>query len=176
MGFNTASIWIKVALAALALGSLLFTIGYATVAWMTYTAAHVDDDYGLWRHSYCSQQRCTDDRLTAPYLRLRGWTDWYQATQAFETMGLICILLALLIILLFVFIDRMRKRSPLIAIIVFCFAAVVFMVIGFIIINVKFDSVHLYNPYGIGWSQGLAISGCVCAFIAGIMSIIDLKQ
>ncbi|KAL3874279.1 hypothetical protein ACJMK2_037318 [Sinanodonta woodiana] len=74
MGFNTASIWIKVALVALALGSLLFTIGYATVAWMTYTDAHVDDDFGLWRHSLCNQHVCTDARLTAANLRQRGWT------------------------------------------------------------------------------------------------------
>ena len=51
------------------------------------------------------------------------FTDSHRAVQAFESMGLICVAMALLILCLYVFMDRMRKRSPLIAIIVFTFAA-----------------------------------------------------
>lgn len=141
------------------------------MAWMT----SFYSDYGLWRANVCradyrSRYGCSSFSITSMWLKRNGWEDWYRATQAFECIGLICLAMALLIMVLFVFVDRMRKRSPLLAVIFFCFAAVIAMVIGFLIFGIKLEG------YDIGWSMGLAIAGCVLTFVAGVMSVIDLKK
>lgn len=169
MGFNTSSIWIKVALICLLLGTLLFVIGFATNVWMT-TDGYRYANYGLWRVESCDRVSCSSFKITHDWLRLHGMDDWYHATQAFECMGLIAVCIALLICLLFVFVDTMRKRTPLLATIFFCFAAVLCMVIGFLIIGIKMEY------YSIGWSMGLAIAGCALTFVAGVMCVIDLKK
>ncbi|XP_052768276.1 uncharacterized protein LOC128208757 [Mya arenaria] len=174
MGFNTASVWLKVSVVCLALATLVFVIGFATVSWMSYGGAYGSSDYGLWRHSGCDRSRCWSYKISGYWLDVQGWEDWYQATRAFECVGLICLGLALLITFLFVFVDRCKKRSALIATIVFTFAAVLAMVIGFLIFALKFDDVHA--AYGVGWSMGLAIAGAILAFIAGVFLVIELKK
>ncbi|XP_060569337.1 uncharacterized protein LOC132727774 [Ruditapes philippinarum] len=172
MGFNTTSVWIKVAFICLLLALVLFVIGFATISWMTsYNYA-----LGLWKTKSCYNTirhydgRCRTSSITSAWLKLAGWEDWFRATQAFECIGLICLGMALLIMFLFVFVDSMKKRSPLLAVIFFCFGAVLAMVIGFLILGLKLD--HL----DIGWSMGLAIAGCILTFVAGVMSVIDLKK
>lgn len=187
MGFNTASVWIKVALFCLVLSVVLFVIGFATISWMSndgrdYHGYGWTDDWGLWRRKTCEYRRgCLSEKLNTRVLTFYGLEDSHRAVQAFESMGLICIAMALLIMLLFVFIDRMRKRSPLIAIIVFTFAAVVFMVIGFIVMATQFDSDDYRRRRGMislspHWSMWIAIVGCVLAFISGVMCVIDLNR
>ncbi|KAH3854038.1 uncharacterized protein LOC127875447 [Dreissena polymorpha] len=171
MGFNTSSVWIKVAIICLALALLLFVIGFATTHWMV-LSGYRSSSYGLWSHEYCDHHRCADNKITGALLRQYKWEDWYRATQAFECIGLICLSVALLVIILFVFVDRMRKRNPLIAIIILSFCAVVAMVIGFLIFALKLED----YGYSVGWSMALAIAGCILTFVAGVMCVIDLKK
>lgn len=165
MGFNTSSIFIKVAFVCVLLATLLFIIGFATVSWMVYDQYHTYDtyDYGLWRVKHCGRRNSCSNYGTPTQ-------DWMRATQAFECMGLISLAVAVIITVLFVFVDKMRKRSPLIAIIIFCFVAVACMIIGFIIFGTKLSSAD------VGWSMGVAIAGCILTFVAGVMCVIDLKK
>ena len=48
------------------------------------------------------------------------------------------------------------------------------MVIGFIIMATQFDG-H-YTSLSPDWSMWLAIAGCILAFIAGVMCVIDLNR
>ena len=59
-------------------------------------------------------------------------------------------------------------------IIIIFFFSVVFMVIGFIIMATQFDG-H-YTSLSPDWSMWLAIAGCILAFIAGVMCVIDLNR
>lgn len=69
MGFNTSSIWIKVALICLLLGTLLFVIGFATNVWMT-TDGYRYANYGLWRVESCDRVSCSSFKITHDWLVL----------------------------------------------------------------------------------------------------------
>ncbi|CAE1309564.1 unnamed protein product [Acanthosepion pharaonis] len=93
--------------------------------------------------------------------------DWFKACQALETLGLIALLLAFIILFLYMFVESCRGRNALMAIMMCTFAGVAFVVIGVIIFNTKKG----YQMYSIGWSMGLAIAGAIFSFIAGIMVV-----
>ena len=44
------------------------------------------------------------------------------------------------------------------------------MVIGFIVFATKYEEKGL----DIGWSMGVAIAGCICTFVAGIMCVLQI--
>ncbi|WAR19101.1 hypothetical protein MAR_000939 [Mya arenaria] len=73
MGFNTASVWLKVSVVCLALATLVFVIGFATVSWMSYGGAYGSSDYGLWRHSGCDRSRCWSYKISGYWLDVQGW-------------------------------------------------------------------------------------------------------
>ncbi|PVD26603.1 hypothetical protein C0Q70_14280 [Pomacea canaliculata] len=86
-----------------------------------------------------------------------------------ECIGLIAVLLAFLILLLYCFVNGCRRREALLATIFFIFGAVIAMVIGYIIFGTKYEGAG----YEVGWSMGVAIAGTVLIFIAGIMSVLQ---
>lgn len=158
----------KLALAFLSLGVLLFVIGFATDSWMV-SEPHRGYGYrsyyrGLWRHKECHGNVCTSARYVYP-------EDYHKATQAMECIGLIGMLLAFLLLLLYVCVDSCRRREAMLATIFFIFGAVIAMVIGFIIFATKLEE----RGYDIGWSMGVAIAGSICVFIAGIMCVLHLQ-
>lgn len=65
-GFLSSSIWLKIAFIGLCLASVLFVIGFATVAWM---AADRGLDYGLWKIRQCSFMRCSETEVNNNALR-----------------------------------------------------------------------------------------------------------
>lgn len=44
------------------------------------------------------------------------------------------------------------------------------MVIGFIVFATKYEE----KGYEVGWSMGVAIAGCICTFVAGIMCVLQI--
>ncbi|KAL5008856.1 hypothetical protein ScPMuIL_014437 [Solemya velum] len=173
-GFLSSSIWLKIAFIGLCLASVLFVIGFATVAWMSYD--HPQLDYGLWKTRYCSGRQCqeteVDNRLLRT-LQLDGQAkDWYRASQVMECFGLVCMLIALILLFVFVFAESCRRRNILIAIIALIFAAVVFMIIGISVFATKFEN----RGGSVGWSMGLAIASAIFAFVSDIMLVLELKK
>lgn len=77
-GWNTASIYMKIALVCTCLGLLLFVIGFATVSWANGQGrgiyGHYEHDYGLWKWKHCTGNGCNEgtkpDRSTG---RSRDW-------------------------------------------------------------------------------------------------------
>lgn len=78
MGFQTASIWIKVAFFCLLLSLVLFVIGFATRSWMSndhrdYYGYAYTDDWGLWeRHTCQYRSGCITMKLNQRSLTFFG--------------------------------------------------------------------------------------------------------
>ncbi|OWF46633.1 uncharacterized protein LOC110455464 isoform X2 [Mizuhopecten yessoensis] len=166
-GWNTSSTWMKIALICLCLGLLLFVIAFATTGWMVYTAYGYDRANGLWEFKDCTGRGCVSGDVNPNRLM----NDWYRATQAMECFGLICIVIATFLLLLYFFVASCKRRNALLATIVFTFASVGFIVIGIAIFASKFDN----YGYEVGWSMGLAIAAAILAFVAGIMEVLEIK-
>nr|KAG5687173.1 hypothetical protein BaRGS_033060 [Batillaria attramentaria] len=101
---------------------------------------------------------------------LKQTNNFHKATQALECIGLIAVFLALLLLLLYCFVDSCRRREALTATIFFIFGAVLCMVIGIIVFATKYEEIG----YEIGWSMGVAIAGVICTFIAGVFCVLQL--
>ncbi|CAI9723971.1 XP_029637759.1uncharacterized protein LOC115213003 isoform X2 [Octopus vulgaris] len=156
---SSNSKWINIALAFLSLGLLLFIIGFSTSHWVVYGHQHT----GLWEKFFCTHRVCYEVSAVS-----RHNADWFKACQALETLGLIALLLAFIILFLYMFVETCRGRNALLAIMICTFAGVAFIIIGVIIFNTK----KAGSLYEIGWSMGLAIAGAVFAFIAGVMVVL----
>ncbi|KAK7103513.1 uncharacterized protein [Littorina saxatilis] len=166
--FRTISTWLKIALVCLSLGVLLFVIGFATESWVVVDSGHHRGYvvFGLWKTKDCrTSYACSTHKYDNRYLQ-----DYHKATQAMECLGLIGMLLAFLLLLLYVFVDSCRRREALLATIFFLFGAVVCMVIGFIVFATHYEN---YSS-DIGWSMGVAIAGCILTFIAGVMCVLQI--
>ena len=81
MGYNTASVWIKVAFFCLLISLVLFVIGFATISWMNnehydYYGYGYSDDWGLWKRKTCRpRQSCMSNKLdkySLSYFGLEG--------------------------------------------------------------------------------------------------------
>ncbi|GAB1608415.1 uncharacterized protein LOC115213003 [Argonauta hians] len=145
--------WISV---FLSLGLLLFVIGFASPHWADYDEQHT----GLWKGYFCYITGCKD--VTRIHTNN---PDWFKATQALETLGLIALLLAFIILFLYMCVESCRGRNALMAVMISIFAGVAFIIIGVIIFSTKNHS------FTIGWSMGVAIAGAVFSFIAGVMVV-----
>ncbi|XP_022335111.2 uncharacterized protein LOC111131736 isoform X1 [Crassostrea virginica] len=164
----------------LATGFTSALIGIMTSVW----AVKEDSDdhgfskfvsYGLWRFRRCGgfrfNEECTKGRLVRAEIEQFGAEGWFRLTQAVACLGLICMVVALLILLLYFFVSSCKQRKALYAIILFTFLSVLFIVIGIAVFGGKMEQMG----YSVGWSMGLAIAGVVLAFFAGIMEVLELR-
>ncbi|XP_061172540.1 uncharacterized protein LOC133181903 isoform X1 [Saccostrea echinata] len=131
--------------------------------------------YGLWYFRRCGgfriNEECTKGKLLQKDIEYFGPEGWFRLTQAVECLGLICMVVALLILLLYFFVSSCKQRKALYAIILFTFLSVLFIVIGIAVFGGKMDQMG----YSVGWSMGLAIAGALLAFFAGIMEVLELR-
>ncbi|XP_062587244.1 uncharacterized protein LOC134248873 isoform X3 [Saccostrea cucullata] len=172
--WRTASINLKLALVSLTLALILFIVGFSSIYWLQIERPEENylDSYGLWIHYRCEDPRgCHEDPMNSVYLGNKEWTGWFRLTQAVECLGLICMVVALLILLLYFFVSSCKQRKALYAIILFTFLSVLFIVIGIAVFGGKMDKMG----YSVGWSMGLAIAGAILAFFAGIMEVLELR-
>lgn len=167
---RSLSTWLKIALVVLSLGVILFVVGFATEAWMVAPYYHhhprynVAYSHGLWKFRICdSYNRCSPARYG-------NVEDFHKATQAMECLGLIAVLLALLLLILYCFVDSCRRREALLAATFFIFASVVFIVIGIIVFATKMEE----RGYEVGWSMGVTIAGAILIFISGVFCILQI--
>nr|XP_011413429.2 uncharacterized protein LOC105318180 isoform X5 [Crassostrea gigas] len=131
--------------------------------------------FGLWHFRRCGGFRingeCNKGELQQTDIQYFGAEGWFRLTQAVECLGLICMVIALLILLLYFFVSSCKQRKALYAIILFTFLSVLFIVIGIAVFGGKMEQMG----YSVGWSMGLAIAGVVLAFLAGIMEVLELR-
>ncbi|XP_071163651.1 uncharacterized protein [Mytilus edulis] len=177
--WKEASVYIIISLFCLAISVVLFLVGFSSAVWVkkTYEDKGVRM-YGLWKYTrYYPWVESTEEyRLSGLLLSSdetplsATTTDWYRATQAMECLGLISLVLALLILLLYFCVPSCKVRKALFGMIFFTFLAVMFIVIGIAIFGSKFDE----KGFDVGWSMGLAIAAALLAFISGILQILEM--
>ncbi|XP_052761374.1 uncharacterized protein LOC128204072 isoform X6 [Mya arenaria] len=97
----------------------------------------------------------------------RGWPGWLKATQAFETLGFIAAVAALILIVLYVFVPATSgKRIVFILSMVACFIAAGCILLGIIIYGTKMD-------YNLSWSFALCCIAGIIFAVAGLLLAID---
>jgi len=134
---------------------VLFLVGFATEAWSTQGGYRE----GLWESCSCGKISTNDD--------------WFHAVQAMMSIGLITLLVAFLLISIYMCVHTVSKNSTIIALVCFCFLAVVFMLIGFIIYGVEKSR---YRNVTLSWSYAISVISSVLCLVAGIVSIVQLKS
>jgi len=146
MGFNEATLFVKVSVILLPIAFLLDLIGIATSYWVSWPAYGYNYHSGLW------------DFYNEP--------SWLEATQAFEVLGFIAGLAALVLIILYIFVPATSgKRIVFILTLVMCFAAAGCIILGIVIYGSK--SSHL------SWSFALCTIAGIIFGVAGVLLLLD---
>jgi len=130
--------------------AVLYVIGFATNAW------RIENNYheGLWESCTCHPKKIVED--------------WFRATQAMITIGLIGLIFSLVLAVVYLCVHSISKNTTILALIIACFISVMFMLVGFIIYGVK--------SYGLNWSFVLSVVASIMCLIAGILGIVQMRQ
>jgi hypothetical protein len=134
---------------------VFYVLAFATVGWETTNYQWI----GLW-------MTCTSIN------HVYGSFDWFHATQAMITIGLIFLIAAVFCIILYMFVHSLMisKNILLIVFTAVSFAAVLFMLIGFIIFGAKHDR------GGLNWSYAFSVIGAILCLAAGILAVVQMKK
>ncbi|XP_041360856.1 uncharacterized protein LOC121377062 isoform X2 [Gigantopelta aegis] len=158
MDLSSISVFVKVCLILIPLGALLHLIGFASPYWFSVLIIHS----GIWRV-------CNTNGKCADYLDSSNLPGWLRATQFFETVGLILIGAAgiLLILTILVQMFRDKKIFPILNAIL-CFAAAGCIFVGVIIYGTQ-DGFSSY----LSWAFALCIVGGILVGVAGVLLIVS---
>ncbi|XP_041360855.1 uncharacterized protein LOC121377062 isoform X1 [Gigantopelta aegis] len=156
--FSSLSGYAKGSLVLILLGCLLDVIGFGSPYWISAPGQH----QGLWK--LCISDICYDLLNARQYL-----PGWLRATQFFETVGLILIGAAgiLLILTILVQMFRDKKIFPILNAIL-CFAAAGCIFVGVIIYGTQ-DGFSSY----LSWAFALCIVGGILVGVAGVLLIVS---
>ncbi|XP_045181192.1 uncharacterized protein LOC123540326 isoform X6 [Mercenaria mercenaria] len=95
---------------------------------------------------------------------------WFEATQAFETLGFIAAIVALVLIVLYIFVPQTSgKRIVFILGMVACFAAAGCIILGIIIYGSKVET-------NLSWSFALCTIAGIIFGVSGILLIVDMLK
>lgn len=175
--WRDATLYMKLAFVSFLLGFILYVVGFSTLYWECFqTTESSTKVIGLWKYlleyRYSNQVQEARSFFSSAQIPKNVFNSgWFRLTQAVECLGLICMVIALLILLLYFFVSSCKQRKALYAIILFTFLSVLFIVIGIAVFGGKMEQMG----YSVGWSMGLAIAGVVLAFLAGIMEVLELR-
>ncbi|XP_053382970.1 uncharacterized protein LOC123540326 isoform X7 [Mercenaria mercenaria] len=147
MGFNETPLLVKVSFIMTSVGFLFHLIGFASEYWQKYGRFHS----GLWPNS-------------------SNLPSWFEATQAFETLGFIAAIVALVLIVLYIFVPQTSgKRIVFILGMVACFAAAGCIILGIIIYGSKVET-------NLSWSFALCTIAGIIFGVSGILLIVDMLK
>lgn len=161
MGFGSSSLFLKIGFILLIVALVIQILGVALPYWYSYEYGNQKTYGGLWRG--CSEQGsfklCYDFDNPA---------DWLAATEAFEIIGLLLIVGALVICVVVIFIKDEKILKLICAIISFC-------AFGFIIIGIIIFGAEVPNPYDDHLSGAFAITiiAGIVSLAAGILVLLD---
>lgn len=137
----------------LAVATVLYVIGFATMDWAFDEANN--SRIGLW-------ETCRTDVHSQTQ-------DWFHAVQALITIGLVGLVLCIILAIIYLCVHTVSKNSTIIALVIFCFLSVVFMVVGFVIFGIHMES-------AVNWSFAISVVASVFCLIAGILAIVQLRK
>jgi len=135
----------------LAISTVLYVIGFATMDW----AIKGEDRIGLW-------ETCR----TTTHVQSE---DWFHAVQALISIGLVGLVLCIILAIIYLCVHTVSKNSTIIALVIFCFLSVIFMVVGFAIFGVNMED-------AVNWSFAITVVASVFCLIAGILAIVQLRK
>lgn len=138
----------------LCIAVVLFVVGFVTEGW-AFSNSYRE---GLWESCQCN--------------RIGRNTDWFHAVQAMVSIGLIMLLVAFLLIAIYMCVHTVSKNSTIIALVCFCFLAVLFMVIGFTIYGVKMVD----QGFTLSWSYAVTVLSSVLCLVAGTLAIVQMRS
>ncbi|KAJ8322217.1 hypothetical protein KUTeg_000688 [Tegillarca granosa] len=160
-GFGSAPTLVKVFFILLIVGILFHIVGFATPYWS-------DDDYyshnGLWRSCYYRHvyhgQQCFKTNFSA---------SWFEATQAFQVIGLVAAFIGLILVILFIFVTQTsNNRTVYIIGMVAVLVAAGCTILSIIIFGSKVSA--------LSWSFALAVIGGILYGVAGLLMLINMLK
>ncbi|XP_059150055.1 uncharacterized protein LOC131936935 [Physella acuta] len=145
--------WVKVMLLHLALGAVLFTVGFGTVHWKVLPG---QPSVGLWH-----RQLCISRARECHKQHHQDVNHYHRTIQAMETMALVSFIASLVGLLVYISVQRFRTEKTLQMVTALTCGGVVLATIGF----VMFGWTNEYNVHGssghVGWSMGVAVTGAI---------------
>lgn len=170
--FRNSTLLSKVVFGLSILGLLLHLIGFYTISWSVRSYVEKVNAYpngNIAAKDYTSLWKvCTATMYMFQCESSNNSASWFVATQIFETLGLIEVVAALVLIILYVFVPTTSgRRVVLILNICVCFAAAGCIILGIIIYG--------SNAKGsLSWSFALCTVAGIIFGICGIILVIDM--
>ncbi|KAH3752762.1 uncharacterized protein LOC127848086 isoform X3 [Dreissena polymorpha] len=146
-----ASLFLKLSLLTIPLGAIVQGVGFTTEYWTKQDLGAFGTLHGgLW----------TGGIKNAP--------GWLKATQAFEVLGFIAAVVALILIILYIFVPATSgKRIVFILSILACFAAAGCILLGIIIYGSEVK-------HNLSWSFALCCIAGIIFAISGLLLVVDM--
>jgi len=141
--------------------ALLYVVGFATNSWaiIESESENVSPTHqGLWAHCTCPPESTKTMQ-----------EEWFWATQAMIALGLLGLIVCLILSGLYLTVHTISKNSTILALVIFCFLTVIFMVVGFAI----FGS---YMGGDVNWSFAICVIASLFCLIAAILAIVQMKK
>lgn len=168
-GFNNASLFAKISFFVELVGFLFHMVAFYTNSWTVYTFMpmpphdfYVTRYIGLWK-------TCSANYAKYDCRYFESLASWFEAVQAFETLGFIAGIVALILIILYVFVPATSgKKIVSILSMLAAFAAAGCIILGIIIYGAK--------SHDLSWSFALCTIGGVLFGIAGLLLAIDMMK
>lgn len=158
---GNASLWAIIALVVIIIAMALDIAGFATMSWMVYQITTNSVRVGLWKMKSCVANACTESSVSGS---LKNGN--FYATQGFEVLVLVLLLLAPIAIGVYVFVRSIRGTCLAYTAIIICFAAAFFGFVGMIC-----WLAFVPDPYVVSYSFGLTVLASILAAIAACLLI-----
>lgn len=153
MSFAQAGLFVKVSFVLALAGFLFHIIGFSSEYWRSVDLGILNFHEGLWTYGNNVQLH-----------------SWFEATQAFETLGFIAALAALVLIVLYIFVPQTSgKRIICILSMLACFAAAGCIMLGIIIYGSKVER-------NLSWSFALCCIAGIIFGVSGVLLLIDMVK
>ncbi|KAL4229492.1 hypothetical protein ACF0H5_012532 [Mactra antiquata] len=165
MGFGDSSLFLKIAFILLIVAFIIQILGVALPYWYELDAGVVETNAGLFKI-------CSEVGSTKVCRNVKNPVDWWAATQAFEIIGLLIIIGALILAIVIIFVKSDMKILKLILWIL-CFCAFGFIIIGCIIFGAEYG--NLYDD-GLSGAFAICIINSVVCLVAGVLALLDWKS
>ncbi|KAH3703209.1 uncharacterized protein LOC127859340 isoform X3 [Dreissena polymorpha] len=161
MGFSDSSLFLKIAFILLIAAFIIQVLALAIPYWFSLDAGNYETYGSLFRI-------CSESPGYKLCVNVENATSWWEATQAFEVIGILLIIAALILTIVVVFVKSDMKILKLVAWIL-SFCACGFIIVGIIIYGAK--SYLVFAEYSGAFALAI-IAGIIMA-VAGILGLMD---
>lgn len=173
MAWGSAPTLLKVVFVLSLIAFVLDLIGFATAYWQSWDgrdrSGHFSEgNSGLWRHCWSGYSPIVRGQYSACGKAIGP--SWFEATQAFETLGFIAAVVALVLIILYIFVPQTSgKKIVFILGMLACFAAAGCIILGIIIYGSKVED-------NLSWSFALCTIAGIIFGVSGILLVVDMLK